>query len=313
MARELPALDLLPGFEAAARHLSITRAAGELHLTQSALSRQIQALEEQVGVALFERHHRRIALTEHGRALYRVAAEVLRRVREAVADARGGAAGEAVAVTTTLSFASLWLVPRLASFRAAHPAVDVRISANNALIDLARERVDVAIRLTTRARAGKGAVRLFGDRVFPVCSPRVLATPLARPADLARHVLLHYEDPDGSAPWLSWRAWLELAGAEAVKGTGALRFSHYDQLIQAAIDGQGVALGRSPLVDKHLREGRLVAPLGRRFATKDDAERAYFVVVGPHAEARPAVGAFVAWLRHEARASVRGKAAGAAA
>ena len=301
MARELPALDLLPGFEAAGRHLSITRAAAELHLTQSALSRQIQALEEQVGVPLFERHHRRIVLTESGRTLYRAAAEVMRRMREAVADARGGAEPAAVSVTTTLSFAALWLVPRLSAFRREQPAVDVRIAANNTLLDLVRERVDVAIRLTSRAKAGKGAFRLFGERVFPVCAPQILAKPIARPADLDGYVLLHFDDPEGTAPWLSWRAWLEVAGIEGVRGAGAVRFSHYDQLIQAAIEGQGVALGRSPLVDRPLREGRLVAPLGKRFASGEDAERAYFVVVSPAAAARPGVQAFVDWLRREAR------------
>ena len=313
MARELPALDLLPGFEAACRHLSITRAAAELHLTQSALSRQIQALEDQVGVALFERHHRRIVLTEPGRTLYGAAAEALRRMREAVAEARGGAEPAAVSVTTTLSFASLWLVPRLAAFQRAQPSVDVRISANNVLLDLARERIDVAIRLTTRAKAGKGAFRLFGERVFPVCAPQALSRPLARPADLAGHVLLHFDDPEGTAPWLSWRTWFELAGMEGTRSAGALRFSHYDQLIQAAVEGQGVALGRSPLIDRPLREGRLVAPLGRRFAAGEGADRAYFVVVSPTAATRPGVQAFVDWLRREARGSGRAGAADAAA
>ena len=296
MTPRLPPLDLLRGFEAAARHLSFTRAADELSLTQSAVSRQIKALEEHLGAPLFRRRHRALLLTESGQLLYRAVADALRRIAEAAAQLR--APTRALTVSTTISFASLWLVPRLAAFRQQHPEIDIRVDANNRLIDLARDDIDVAIRYAPPSLVPADAIRLFGEEVMPVASPALLRRqPLATPADLANHVLLHYERPDGGAPWLSWPAWFEVVGTAPIRPRGALHLTQYDQVIQAAVDGQGVAVATSPLVKQLIREGRLAAPLKQRASSA----RAYYVAVAAPSAKRPEVEAFVQWLLAQAK------------
>jgi LysR family transcriptional regulator, glycine cleavage system transcriptional activator len=295
----LPSLDLLKGFEAAARLLSFTRAGEELHLTQSAVSRQIKELEEQLGVALFERRHRALGLTEAGRALFPAASQVLQAMRAVTDRLRALSAQRSLAVTTTNSFAALWLIPRLARFTRAHPGVDVRIAADTRVQDLEREGLDLAIRHGPASLAGPQAVRLFGERVFPVCSPKLLADPkrpLRQPADLRHHVLLQYDDPDGRHPWLHWKTWLEVERLSDLRPAGSLLFSGYEQIIPAAIAGNGVALGRSPLVREALASGELVAP----FKRSADPARAYFAIVSKTAASRPEVAEFLAWLRAEA-------------
>src|SRR3990170_3750322 len=188
----LPALDLLVGFEAAARHLSFTKAGEELYLTQSAVSRQIKELEDQLGVALFERRHRALALTEPGQQFYAAAAQVLTTMRAATERLRSQSGRRRpLSVTTTHSFAALWLIPRLAGFTRDHPGVDVRITAETKVQDLERDGLDLAIRHGPASLAGASAVRLFGERVFPVCSPALpKSKKLEKPSDLRNHVLL---------------------------------------------------------------------------------------------------------------------------
>jgi DNA-binding transcriptional LysR family regulator len=297
--RDLPPLDTLRGFEAAARHLSFTRAAEELHLTQSAMSRQVKSLEDALGVALFERRHRALLLTDAGQAFHRTVADVLATLREATAKLVP-AADRTLSVATTISFASLWLVPRLGEFQRAHPDVDVRVSAKNDLVDLARDRIDLAIRYCPRERAGAGAARLFGERILPVASPRLVPRPLARPEDIARLPLLHYEDPTYDFPWMAWRTWFETFGVAMPAGVRGLRFSNYEQIVQAAIAGEGVALGRVPLVERWLRSGQLVAPLSRKFSTATST-RAFWIVASERARRRPDAAAFIEWVRRQAR------------
>jgi len=295
----LPSLDLLKGFEAAARLLSFTRAGEELHLTQSAVSRQIKELEEQLGVALFARRHRALVLTDAGRELYPAAAQVLATMRAAAERLRNLGGQRVVVVSTSVSFAALWLVPRLAGFTRSNPGVDVRISAETRMLDLERSGVDVALRYCPPALAGPAAARLFGERVFPVCSPKLLQDarrPIETPSDLARQILLHIDDPEGLWPWMSWRAWLEVAGIPDLRPAGNLRFTNYSEVIAAALAGQGVAIGRSPLVRAALRSGELVAP----FARTHESSRAYYLVTARAAAARPEVGRFVDWVRGEA-------------
>ncbi len=197
--RNLPSLDLLRGFEAAARNLSFTKAAAELFVTQSAVSRQVKTIEDQLGVSLFTRSHRALRLTEAGHELYCATAQALRQLADAAARIRERGAGRALTVTATIGFTSLWLIPRLTDFRRKHPAIDIRIAADNRMVDLERERIEVAIRYCPAKAAPEGAVKLFGEVVLPVCSPRLLTrtTPLATPEDLRHHVLLHYELPGG--------------------------------------------------------------------------------------------------------------------
>jgi DNA-binding transcriptional LysR family regulator len=301
-ARDLPSLDLLKGFEAAARNLSFTKAAAELFVTQSAVSRQIQTLEEQLGVPLFRRHHRELRLTEEGQTLYKTTGEVLRLVRD-VAGRLGTRPAGMLTVTTTVSFAALWLVPRLNDFHRQHPGIDMRLAATNEIQDLEREGIDVAIRYCTPKAAGKAAACLFGELVFPVCSRSLLAgRRLASPKQLSGQVLLHYDDPERRYPWLSWEVWFELTQTTGVKPAGMLRFSHYDQLIQAAIEGQGIALGRSRFVDKWVRQGRLILPFGKRYMCSPADSRAYFLVPSPRSAPRPEVAKFAQWLKQQALA-----------
>lgn len=297
----LPSLDLLKGFEAAARHLSFTRAAEELFLTQSALSRQMQTLEEQLGLPLFERRHRQLLLTDAGQLLHTTAKAVLDELTQAVSAIRRDQAAQPLTVSTNQPFASLWLIPRLARFRERHPKIDVYISADNRIVDLERERIDLAVRYCGEAMAPPGSPRLFGERLVPVCSPALAADksrPLKKPEDLAHHVLLSIDDERGRFTWLNWSAWLAAIGIQQLTPAGSLRFNHFDQVIQAAVDGQGVALGREPLIDHFLRERKLVAPFPDRYATP----RAYYIVRAGHAALRPEARAFSDWLQEEARA-----------
>ena len=295
----LPSLDFLRGFESAGRLLSFTRAAGELHLTQSALSRQVAAIEQALGVALFERRHRSLKLTPEGEAFHREVAAHLQGIARAAEAAAGARRAPGLTVTTTVSFASLWLIPRLPRFRAAHPDVEVYVSADDRTVDLASGEVDVAIRYVSRQTKLPGdALPMFGERMLPVVSPAVARdprTPLKRPADLAGHVLLHLDDPEGRVPWLNWPAWLAANGAPGLRPAGSLRFTLYDQVVQAAVGGQGVALGRLPLIAELLRDGRLVAPFPKRY----DSERGYVALVAPRAREREDVAAFVRWLDAE--------------
>jgi DNA-binding transcriptional LysR family regulator len=302
--RDLPvSLDLLRGFESAARLLSFTAAAAELFLTQSAVSRQVQQLEEQLGVKLFERRTRALALTEAGDLYYREVSKALNLLREATATVRADPA-PVVRVTTTGTFASLWLVPRLAAFQAQHPDVLVHIAADSRMRDLERLSLDVAIRYCPEAMAGPGAERLFGERVAPVASPAFLRKHRVRSLDdLMQLPLLELDDPGGTGVWLSWKVWCEAMKRPLSRRNG-LSFSHYDQVIHAAIAGQGVALGRFPLVDEFLADQRLaVALTGREFATQ--LERAHWLKVSPPASRRPEVKSFTNWLRAEAQRAAK--------
>ena len=296
--RALPSLDFLRGFEAAGRRLSFTLAAEELFVTQSALSRQIKALEDALGAALFERRHRALVLTPAGAAFHREVTDVLDSLANAAERVRGGNRSPGLTLSTTVSFASLWVIPRLATFRARHPEVEVYVSADDRLVDLARGDVDVAVRYLPESSAPQHAVRLFGERMTPVASPAVAngASPLRTPADLTDHVLLHLDDPEGRTPWLDWRSWLASNGQPGLKPAGSLRFRIYDQVVQAAVGGQGVALGRLPMIAEHLRDGRLVAP----FARKYDSARGYFALAAPRVAERDDVAAFLRWLADEA-------------
>ncbi len=291
--RTLPSLDLLRGFESAARHLNFTRAADELYLTQSAVSRQILALEDRLGVRLFVRKRRGLALTAEGEHLLRAVQGALRQVQDAIETLQPATEGQRVTVTSTMAFCSLWLVPRLGEFHSAHPEVDVRVAANDRVLDLARERIDISVRYCRPQEAPAGGQRLFAEELTPMCSPALLAQrPLRRPEDLARHVLLHIEDPDNPSPWLGWSNWLVPAGVPDLKPAGAVRFNYFDQCVRAALAGQGVALGRLPLVQDLVNDGSLVAP----FPLKAVSQRAYWLVRVPGSERRQQVDRFADWL-----------------
>jgi DNA-binding transcriptional LysR family regulator len=178
-----------------------------------------------------------------------------------------------------------------------HPRADVRIAANNDFVDLARGGIDLAVRFCEPRAAPAGAVPLIGEEVFPVASPRLARRhPLKTPADLARHVLLHYDDPGNAFPWLTWPEWLQALKVPDLKPAGALHFNHYDQVVRAAIEGEGVALGRSPLLERSLTRRELIAP----FRGRVTVGRKYFVIVASAARERPQVQRFAEWLLAEA-------------
>ncbi|HEV3175521.1 MAG TPA: transcriptional regulator GcvA [Stellaceae bacterium] len=296
----LPPLGFFQGFEAAARTLSFTKAAEELFITQSAVSRQIKALEDHLGIRLFERRPRSLALTESGQALYRMSADVLERLQTATDQLRAASRTRQLALTTTTGFASLWLIPRLQRFTGLHPDIDVRISATTDPLNLERSLLDLAIRYCLPEAVPDGAVRLFGEEMIPVCAPALLrdrARPLKRPQDLQHHVLLHFDYPGAHRMFMDWGTWLTPLGIGEIKSAGALHFSQYEQMIQAAIAGQGVALGRQPLVNDLIQSGMLAAP----FKQSVVGSRGYFVIESPLAAGKPHVRQFAAWLLDEVR------------
>jgi len=293
-------LDLLHTFEAAARLLSFTAAGEELHLSQSAISRQMQQLEENLGAPLFERRHRSLALTEAGRVLQRAVNDSMERLLDATARIRPAARSGEVSMTCTPGFASFWLIPRLASFTAAHPQVDVRISATLEIVDLDRKRIDVAVRFVPSSE-GRGPM-LFEEDVLPLCAPRLLKDPkrpLKSPADLARHTLLTIENPQTTTPTMDWEPWLQVMGLDSLRTANTLRFTQYSEAVAAAVAGQGIVIGRLPLLADLVREGKLVGPFKSRAASR----RGYFVQLGAHAELNPDALDFVHWLLAEAKAT----------
>ncbi len=235
--------------------MSITLAAAELCQTQSAVSRQIRALEESLGYALFVRGHRSIEFTNEGKRLFHGADVFLEQMGDVVALLQPARIEQAVTVTASIGVTSLWILPWLGAFQLAYPKVDVRVAAANRLIDIERENIDLAIRYCRTTDAPEGAVRLFGEMLVPVAHPSLNVSAIENRAQLSKQVLLEFDD--ASRPWLQWPQWLEAAGLGKLKPQGVLRFNQYDQVVQAALAGHGVALGRLELVRSLLDEGRL--------------------------------------------------------
>ncbi len=291
MVRRLPSLNALRAFEAAARHLSFTKAAQELSVTQAAVSHQVKALEERLGIKLFHRRNRALLLSEAGQAYLPPLREAFDMLAAATERVLARESSGALTVSALSSFAATWLVPRLKRFRELHADIEVRLTASDHLVDFAREDVDIAIRYGSGEWPGLRADRFLTEDIFPVCSPGLLAGahPLKAPGDLRHHTLLHEDMRE------SWRMWLLAAGVEDVDAYRGPGFSHSNLVIRAAVDGQGVALGRSALVVAELEAGTLVRPF--RFSLP--AEFAYYVVC-PEANAEgPKERAFRDWLLSE--------------
>jgi len=296
--RSLPSLDPLKGFAAAARHLSFTKAAAELFLTQSAVSRQVHTLEEQLGVKLFRREVRGLRLTPEGEVLQRAAAELLGRFGDVCAGLKAAQRRPRVTISATVGLAALWLVPRLAAFQEAAPDLDVLISADNRMVDLEREDIDLALRYIAPDAAPPNATLLFDEVVFPVARPALAATlpAVLGAADLARLTLLAFES-GSNTPWLAWEPWLAGLGLAQAVPQAVLRFNQYDQMIRAAEDGRGIALGRGPLVAQAIAAGRLQALTDAR---RHIAMRGYFLLRSPRG-LRPEAERLAAWLMAEAK------------
>ena len=286
-------------FEVAAKQLGFSRAAQDLGVTPAAVSSQIRGLEDQLGVRLFTRTSRTIRLTRAGEMLLTgvtEAFEVLGRTIERVTNI---ADQRSLSVSTSASFAAKWLVPRLNRFRLLQPGIDVRIDASDRIVDLIGGEAQVAIRFGRGDYPGLVANRLFEEFIFPVCSPRLLGgnRKLHQPDDLRHYTLIHLDWQAQGEAWPDWRMWLLAAGARGVDGTHGIYFSQTDLIIQAALAGQGVALGNTSLVGDDLATGRLMRPFD--LSLKAQREFAYYLLVPTRIVDRPMVAAFRDWILAE--------------
>jgi LysR family transcriptional regulator, glycine cleavage system transcriptional activator len=291
----LPSLDLIRGFVAVGRRMSITLAAEDLFLTQSAVSRQIIALEEALGVRLFNRGYRSIRFTAEGERFFRVADNALQQLQDGVNALAAGRDRQPVTITATIGVSGLWIMPRLGSFQQRHPDIDVRVAASNKVMDLRTQSADIAIRYCAAANAPPGSLRLFGEAVAPVADPSLGVSRLDAES-LARQVLIEYDD--SNRPWLQWADRLHSMGLSAIKPKGVLRYNQYDQAIRAALEGQGIALGRIALIEPLLSQGRLVA-VGS--ADADHARGYAYWLVQADSTPRDDVQVVLDWIKAEAQ------------
>jgi LysR family glycine cleavage system transcriptional activator len=296
MAARLPSLNGLRAFEAAARHLSFTQAAAELNVTQTAISHQIKRLEDELGIRLFVRQNRSLALTPQARdylPLVRAAFDDLRLATERLVRKDNN---KVLTVSTLASLAAKWLLPRLTAFQEAHPGIDVRITTSMGLVDFRKDDVDAAIRYGRGHWPGVRAEWLMADELFPVCSPALLqgSRPLRCPEDLAHHTLLQasggYDD--------DWPLWLTAAGLPAqISRQSGLSFDLVFMTVQAAIDGLGVAIGRTSYVQDDIAKGRLVVPFKMTLPT----DAGFYLVTPEGRTDTPKLKAFRQWLKSAAQ------------
>lgn len=297
MARRLPALNALKAFEAAARYESFTQAAGELSVTQGAVSHQVKALEAELGLRLFHRERQRLVITEAGRSYLEVVRDAFDRLASGTERLLQRQKAGVLTVTTSPNFATKWLVHRLGRFAEAQPDIDLRISAALHHIDFAREDIDLAIRHGDGQWPGLDVTRLCIEELFPVCGPALLRGrhALRSPADLKRHPLLHLDSR------ADWGRWLDAAGVSDIDVSRGPVFNQASMAIDAAIDGQGVALARTALAAWDLLSGRLVRPFGITLKVP----YAYWIVC-PKANADlPKIASFRKWLLGEAAADTK--------
>ena len=312
MTYRLPPLAALRAFESAARHLSFKKAAEELHVTPAAISQQIKALESYLGIVLFRRLTRALEISPQAQAMLPKLREGFDCLAAAIDSTRQEAEG-VLTVTAPPSFASRWLVPRLPRFSALHPDVELRLSSgadsvdrpgetlrqDDGSVDLRAAESLLAIRYGTGNYPGLQVEQIFAPDWVPVCSPRLpsVERPLALPQDLARHVLIHDETIGDEARPPGWREWLASAGVSGVDGERGPRFSNAVLAVEAALDGQGVALALRPLVEADVASGRLVIP----FEIAVPSPFAYFLVMPRAVAQRRSVAAFRSWLLDEAQ------------
>lgn len=292
MIKHAPPLKPLRAFEAAARHLSFTRAADELNLTQAAVSHQLKQLETALGAPLFRRLHRGLRLTDAGRLFAEAVSSALNTIDATAARLRRADALGPLNISVMPSFASTWLVPRLSRFNRVHPGIDVLVAADGEFADFEHDDIDLAIRWGAGNYPGLASYRFMTEELFPICSPALVKEgphPLRRPEDLRYHTLLHDDIRT------DWRMWLTAAGVEGVDVERGPRFNYSNMVQQAAIEGQGVALGRSSLAHDALEQGLLVRP----FDFTLPGEYAYYIVCPTYATGWPKVIAFREWLFSE--------------
>lgn len=297
MVRRLPPLNALRAFEAAARHLSFTKAAEELFVTQAAISHQIKALEETLGVRLFRRYNRRLELTQAGRGYLPPLSDAFDMMAIATSQLRPAERSGQLKISTLQSFATKWLIPRLSRFHEVHPEIDPMISTSHRLVDIEAEEFDLAIRDGRGDYPRLHVVPLMDDRAFPVCSPSLLAGPhaLREPTDLRHHVLLHDLLVSREEEGPNWRNWLKHAQVSGVDADKGPAYNDTSMALQAAVAGQGVALARQSLVFDDLTAGLLVCPFGPEMPT----QFSWYFVCTPFGIEQPKVRAFLRWLQDE--------------
>jgi LysR family glycine cleavage system transcriptional activator len=294
----LPPLGALRAFEAAARLMSFAKAAAELNVTPTAISHQIHALEADLGVRLFRRANRSIALTAPARLLLPGISEAFAQIRASVARLRAHGDSGTLTITASPSFAAKWLVLRLHRFQERHPEIDVRISATDAVVDLTQGDFDMGIRYGSGRYPGLAVELLLQNEVFPACSPRLLETgpPLRMPDDLVHHALIHDQASERDPLVPTWSMWLKAAGVKGVPAAPGLTFSAGHLALDAAIAGHGVVLALSTIAAADLAAGRLV----RLFSLSLPDFFAYYIATAPGALDRPKIKMFRDWLRAEA-------------
>jgi LysR family transcriptional regulator, glycine cleavage system transcriptional activator len=287
----LPPLNAIRAFEAAARHLSITVAADELNVTPGAVSRQIRSLEDTLGVQLLHRGHRQISLTGPGEDYYRAITKALDALRDATRRLTRRAKRKQLKVRAYTTFAMRWLIPRLSSFHAANPGIEVLLTASLDPVDFRKEDIDGAIRLGDGKWSGTNAYRLVANVLVPVCSPKLLAggAKARKPAELQHQTLLHsIARPD------DWRQWLEAAGVEGlVDSRGGMSYQSSAMAYAAAVEGQGFAIAQRFLVADDLESGKLVAPFRQ---TVDMGDYTYYLLTPADRKESPSMATFRAWL-----------------
>ncbi len=250
-------LDLLRGFVAVGRRMSITLAAQDLCLTQSAISRQVNALEQALGCKLFVRGHRSIQFTEPGARLFRAADGAVQQLQDVLGAMTGSTERRPVTITASIGTTALWLLPRLGQFQRRHPGIDLRVATSNKISDLVADGLDIAIRYCARDAVPKDASHLFDELFVPVAHPSLGIGGRGLAAAIGEHVLISYDDPQRG--WFQWREVLAAYGLAHLKPRGFLRFNQYDQVIQACVAGQGIAMGQFALIESMLQEQRLQA------------------------------------------------------
>ncbi len=304
MTRRIAPLGALRAFEAAARHLSFTKAAAELNVTPAAISHQIKALEEYSGVQLFHRRTRALLLTDTGKAALPTLRDGFDLLATASATLRTDRDSGILTVSAAPSIAAKWLVTRLDRFRALEPDIDIRLDATDRLRDFARDGVDIAIRYGSGNYPGMSVRQLFATRVHPVCSPAFLEDhpTLRAPQDLAGRTLLHIDWATQEESWPSWKMWLLAAGVIGVDPARGPRFNDIAMALQAAVEGHGIALVSDVLASDDMAAGRLV----RLFDLSVPVTFGYYVVCPPDKAEVPKVKRFCDWLCAEADATERG-------
>jgi len=293
----LPPLNSLRAFESAGRHLSFSKAAEELSVTPGAISQQIRGLEDFLEIKLFKRRNRSIVLTDAGQIFLPLLSDGFSSISEAVDVVRKSQCDEPLTITAPPSFTSKWLIPRLCKFQSLHPDIDVRIDASSHLVDFVRDDIDVGIRFGDGEYPELESIFLFSFDLIPVCSPELLTDGkgLGDVSDIRHHTLLHDDDRNIDPSWPDWAMWLATAGVDDIDASRGIYFNQGEMIIEAALEGQGIALVSSVMAAGEIESGRLVQP----FETRLPVRLRFHLVTSAQKARNPKVAEFRQWILEE--------------